>query len=62
MFPKRTCGKLKIHTDGPYSVVRKINDNTYKIDLLRGYNISNVFDVADLTPHCKNEALPTQKK
>jgi hypothetical protein len=36
--------------DGPFHVLAKINDNTYKIDLPPSYDVSNTFNVVDLLP------------
>nr|GEX81057.1 putative polyprotein [Tanacetum cinerariifolium] len=38
-------------TDGPFRVLKKINDNTYKIELPGHYNVSATFNVADLSPY-----------
>ncbi|GKE66217.1 reverse transcriptase domain-containing protein [Tanacetum coccineum] len=49
-FSTRCFGKLKPRADGPFSVLKKTNDNAYKIELSGHYNISAIFNVADLSP------------
>ncbi|GKA87446.1 RNA-directed DNA polymerase [Tanacetum coccineum] len=44
-------GKLKPQGDGPFRVLKKINDNEYKIKLHGHYNVSATFNVADLLPY-----------
>nr|GFB99172.1 reverse transcriptase domain-containing protein [Tanacetum cinerariifolium] len=44
-------GKLKSRRDGPFCVLKRINDNTYKIELSGHYNVSTTFNVADLSPY-----------
>ena len=34
--------------DGPYQIIERINDNTYKVDLLGEYGVSATFNVSDL--------------
>nr|GEX39167.1 hypothetical protein [Tanacetum cinerariifolium] len=48
---KRRFGKLKPQGDGPFGVLKKINDNAYKIELPGHYNVSVTFNVADLSPY-----------
>nr|GEW46273.1 RNA-directed DNA polymerase [Tanacetum cinerariifolium] len=47
-FPTGHFGKLKPRGDGPFRVLKKINDNAYKIELPGYYNVSATFNVADL--------------
>lgn len=49
-FPTGRFGKLKPRDDGPFRVLKKINDNAYKIDLPGHYNVSATFNIADLSP------------
>nr|GEY77911.1 RNA-directed DNA polymerase [Tanacetum cinerariifolium] len=44
-------GKLKPRGDGPFRVLKKINDNAYKIELPGHYNVFATFNVADLSPY-----------
>ncbi|GJY22045.1 RNA-directed DNA polymerase [Tanacetum coccineum] len=48
---RRRFGKLKPRGDGPFRVLKKINDNAYKIELPGHYNVSATFNVADLSPY-----------
>nr|GEX13925.1 RNA-directed DNA polymerase [Tanacetum cinerariifolium] len=44
-------GKLKPRGDGPFCVLKKINDNAYKIELPGHYNVSTTVNVTDLLPY-----------
>nr|GEV30431.1 hypothetical protein [Tanacetum cinerariifolium] len=44
-------GKLKPRGGGPFRVLKKINDNVYKIELPGHYNVFFTFNVADLSPY-----------
>ncbi|GKA51451.1 RNA-directed DNA polymerase [Tanacetum coccineum] len=47
-FPAGHFGKLKPRGNGPFRVLKKINDHAYKIELPGHYNVSATFNVADL--------------
>jgi hypothetical protein len=49
-FPKQHKSKLQPHADGPFKVLRRVNDNAYEIDLLSKYGVSTTYNVADLSP------------
>ena len=49
-FPEQRKSKLQARADGPFKVLRKINDNAYEIDLPSTYGVSTSFNVADLSP------------
>jgi len=49
-FPEQRKNKLQARADGPFKVLRKINDNAYEIDLPSTYGVSTSFNVADLSP------------
>ena len=51
-FPKEKNSKLKPRGDGPFKVLRRIGNNAYIIDIPTDkYNVSNTFNVADLSPY-----------
>jgi hypothetical protein len=49
-FPDQRNRKLQPRADGPFKVLRKINDNAYVVDLPSAYGVSMSFNVADLSP------------
>ena len=49
-FPEERKSKLMPRVDGPFQILRKINDNAYQLDLEGKYDISTSFNVADLSP------------
>ena len=55
-FPQERNSKLKPRGDEPFKVLRRINNNTYVIDIPTSkYLVSNTFNVADLSPYHGNE-------
>jgi len=49
-LPSNSKGKLMPRAEGPFEVLKRINDNAYKIDLLGDYQVSAMFNVSDLSP------------
>ena len=49
-FPEQRKSKLQPRADGPFKLLRKINDNAYEIDLPSTYGVSTSFNVAGLSP------------
>ena len=55
-FPQERNSKLKPRGDGPFKVLKKINNNAYIIDIpTNKYQVSNTFNVVDLTPYHGDE-------
>lgn len=48
-FPEQRKSKLEPRGDGPFQVIKRINDNAYKVDLPSEYNVSTTFNVSDLS-------------
>jgi hypothetical protein len=48
-FSDQHKSKLQPRADGPFKVLRKINDNAYEIDLPSTYGVSTSFHVTDLS-------------
>ena len=51
-FPEERNSKLKPHGDGPFKVLKRINNNAYIIDIpTNKYMVRNTFNVSDLKPY-----------
>ena len=50
-FPNRKYSKLQPRADRPFKIVKKINDNPYKVKLPSDYGVSTTFNVSDLSPY-----------
>ena len=58
-FLTRRRSKLHPRGDGQFQVLKRINDNAYKLDLTGEYNISATFNVSDLSPFDVGDDLRT---
>jgi len=56
-FPSKRKNKLMPRANGPFEVLEKINDNSYKVDLPRDYGVSATFNVADLSAYQADDHL-----
>jgi hypothetical protein len=50
-FPDLRKSKLMPRADGPFKVLKKINENAYKLDLPADFGVSPKFNIADLNPY-----------
>jgi hypothetical protein len=41
--------------DGPFKVLKKINDNAYKLDFPIDFGVSPTINIADLKPYLREE-------
>jgi hypothetical protein len=46
---------LMPRADGPFKVLKKINENAYKLDLPANFGVSPIFNIADLKPYLGKE-------
>jgi len=49
-FPKQRKSKLSPCGDGPFQILKKINNNAYQLDLPEDYGVHTTFNVIDLIP------------
>ncbi|KAK1681414.1 hypothetical protein QYE76_042262 [Lolium multiflorum] len=51
-FPQERNSKLKPRGDGPFKVLKRINNNAYVIDIPTSkYLVNNTFNISDLSPY-----------
>jgi len=50
-FSTRRKTKLMPRAEGPFEIIKRLNDNAYKVDLPGDYGVSATFNVADLSPY-----------
>ncbi|KAK1648292.1 hypothetical protein QYE76_066097 [Lolium multiflorum] len=55
-FPQERNSKLNPRVDGPFKVLKRINNNAYVIDIPTSkYLVSNTFNISDLSPYHGDE-------
>ena len=50
-FLNQRFAKFQPRADGPFKIIKKINENAYKMDVLGTYGVSATFNVSDLSPY-----------
>ena len=58
-FPSKRKSKLLPTGDGPFQVLKRINDNAYVFDLPENYRVSSSFNINDLSPFDVGSKLRT---
>nr|GEX94889.1 putative reverse transcriptase domain, zinc finger, CCHC-type, aspartic peptidase domain protein [Tanacetum cinerariifolium] len=53
-FPQGRFGKLHLRADGPFRILKKINNNAYKVEFPGHYGVYDTFNVADLSSYTSN--------
>nr|GFC14715.1 RNA-directed DNA polymerase [Tanacetum cinerariifolium] len=56
-FPPGKYEKLNPRDDGPFKVIRRIGDNAYKIEFPESYEVSNIFNVTNLSPYYQDSKI-----
>ena len=56
-FSPKHKPKILPKAKGPFLVLKRINNNAYKPNFPREYEVSSTFNMADLSPYLKNDTL-----
>jgi hypothetical protein len=54
-FPDFRKSKLMSHVNGPFKILEKINNNTYKLELPPEFGVSPTFNISDLWSYLGEE-------
>ena len=54
-FPELRKSKLMPRADGPFKIIKKINDNAYQLELPADFGVSPTFNISDLKPYVGEE-------
>ena len=54
-FPEERKSKLSPRGDGPFRVLDRINDNAYRLELPGKFQVSQTFNVTDLSPYIADD-------
>jgi len=56
-FPSKRKSKLMQRGDGPFEILKRVNENSYKFNLSRDYEVATTFNVANLSPYLEDDLL-----
>ena len=56
-FPFKSKSKLMPTADGPFEILKRVNDHAYKVYLPGKFGVSTTFNVANLSPHLEDDHL-----
>jgi hypothetical protein len=54
-FPNLRKSEHMFCADGPFKILEKINDNTYKLELPMEFGVSPTFNISDFRPYLGEE-------
>jgi hypothetical protein len=54
-FPDLRKSKLMRRADGPFKVLKRINENAYKLNLFVNFGVSPTFNIVNLKPYLGEE-------
>jgi hypothetical protein len=52
--------KFMPRADGPFKVLKKINENAYKLGLHADFGVSPTFNIADLEPYLREDEVESR--
>lgn len=54
-FPNKKYAKFRSGVDDPFKIVKKTNDNAYKVEFPGEYGMSGTFNVSDFSPYHEDD-------
>jgi hypothetical protein len=60
-FSELRKSKIMSHAAGPFKILAKINDNTYKLELATEFGVSHSFNISDLRSYLgEKDEMPSR--
>jgi len=54
-FPSKRKYKLMARADGPFGILKRVNNNAYEVSLPRDLGVLTTFTVAELSPYLEDD-------